>query len=171
MCCGTGSPGRKEVLDDVGEGHLPPLTKGGHERSPVAALVCSEHFSEAPNILRKLLLAQILLLHRRLRGWESLASQNLEVCLPRSRTKSKWGSQRLGVARERAQHVCPLHTHGGNFLSCKENETTQNPASGWLRGLWEVIQEQTPNTVSGKGLWNLNSWKIYTICHPLTPHS
>lgn len=115
LCCGTGSPGRKEVLDDVGEGHLPPLTKGGHERSPVAALVCSEHFSEAPNILRKLLLAQILLLHRRLRGWESLASQNLEVCLPRSRTKSKWGSQRLGVARERAQHVCPLHTHGGTF--------------------------------------------------------
>lgn len=63
---------------------------------------CAVSTLKQPNILRKLQRAGILLLHRRLQGWEDLSSQKLQRCVPKSRTKGKQGSQWLRVAGERA---------------------------------------------------------------------
>lgn len=147
----TLTSGRKEVLSDMGEGHLPPSGK----EEPWRQSHCDQNvqwaLSEASRHPEEIAAALDTASTQEASGWEDLSYQNLEACFPRGRTKGEWGSHRLGVTWERVQHVSPLCTSCGTPLSCREAETIQNPAT---RGRCEGCGRKCKGTVQ-HGAWKM----------------
>ena len=75
---GTLLPGRKEVLDDVVEGICHLLAKRGHEGSPIATQMCSQHSFESSRFLEEIAAVSDTDSTQEASGQEDLSSQNLE---------------------------------------------------------------------------------------------
>ena len=111
-----------------------------------------EHFFEASRHIEEIAAALDTASTQEALGWDDLSYQNLEGYFPRGRTKGEWGSHRLGVTWERAQHVSPLCTNCGTPLSCREAETIQNPVT---RGCCEGCGRKCKGTCPTRCLENV----------------